>query len=86
MKHTKSLTLTNEEVEALWELVRFVLHPQRVQRSTPDDPDTKALRSLSAKIRKIANEVLCGWCGERPATKRGLCSRCYMAQRRRSEV
>lgn len=80
VKQTKTLTLTNEELEALWELGRYVLHPRRVS----DDPATRPLRSLMAKVRRQVNEILCRRCQQRPSRKLGLCDRCYMAERRAS--
>ncbi len=77
-QRSRAISFTPAEVEALWEVGRFVL-----SRDLEDEPRTRAMRSALSKLRPLAGDVICTECGMRSAAKVGLCAACYMRARRR---
>lgn len=74
-----NLSLTTDEVKALWELGRYVLRSKEAQR----DPEAQALVSVMRKLRPLAAEMVCAHCGERLASRRDrICDACHNYRRK----
>jgi hypothetical protein len=71
----KSIRLTGEELEALYELSRFALRSP----TSIEDPDARPLRSAAKKLRSAALDALCKHCRDRfSRRKNGLCDACNL--------
>lgn len=69
------LRLTNQQAFALCDLVRFACQQGHLK---PEEP----LAQIWKKLKEHEETVVCPWCGERPATRKGLCRACRTKENR----